>query len=166
MTILNTKHIHLAAFASLALSAGAAHAAPYGMAGCGLGSMMITSNGGSQVFAATTNGTSGSQTFGISSGTSNCVRQGVVLTSKEQEAFFEANLLSLQQDMVAGEGEHLNALLSLFACRPEAQAAAGKIAQAQFEHLFPSPDTTPEQALYAYKAALSRDPQLAAACRL
>src|SRR6186713_935077 len=45
----------------------------YGPAGCGLGSMIFEPDSGfTQVFAATTNGTSGNQTFGITSGTSNC----------------------------------------------------------------------------------------------
>ena len=44
--------------------------------GCGLGSMAFEGNDGliSQVSAATTNGTSGNQTFGITSGTSNCTQ--------------------------------------------------------------------------------------------
>src|SRR6266545_2071443 len=45
----------------------------YGLAGCGLGSMLIGSKPGIvQIFAATTNGSFGTQTFGITSGTSNC----------------------------------------------------------------------------------------------
>ena len=42
--------------------------------GCGLGSLVIKDQSTVmlQVLAATTNGTSGSQTFGITSGTSNC----------------------------------------------------------------------------------------------
>ncbi len=60
----------LGALGALALSA---HAAPYGEAGCGLGSMIFgDSPGFVQVLAATTNGCSGSQTFGITTGTSNC----------------------------------------------------------------------------------------------
>ena len=46
-------------------------AAGYGAAGCGLGSMVFGSKpGAEQVVAATTNGTFGSQTFGITFGTS------------------------------------------------------------------------------------------------
>ena len=45
----------------------------YGPAGCGLGSIVMGSKPGfMQVFAASTNGCSGSQTFGITTGTSNC----------------------------------------------------------------------------------------------
>src|SRR5262245_22752963 len=52
----------------------AGHGTPgYGAAGCGLGSVFFGSKPGFiQVLAATTNGTSGNQTFGITSGTSNC----------------------------------------------------------------------------------------------
>jgi len=59
-------------------SAGSAHAQPYGMAGCGLGSIAFGNDQTmfKQVLAATTNGTFGTQTFGITSGTSNCVSGG------------------------------------------------------------------------------------------
>jgi hypothetical protein len=55
--------------------AGTVQAQPgnYGDAGCGLGSILFGAKPGFvQVFAATTNGTFGSQTFGITTGTSNC----------------------------------------------------------------------------------------------
>lgn len=157
--------IHLAG-ALFALGAGVAYAAPYGMAGCGLGSSIIKDDGMVQIFAATTNGTSWNQTFGITSGTSNCTKQGVVLTNKEQEAFFEANLQSLQQDMVVGQGEYLNALLQLFACPVAVQPKAAALAQQHFERLFPNEETSPAQALYAYKAVLAGDKALADSCRL
>ncbi len=49
--------------------------AAYGMAGCGLGSILFgeTENRGGQILAATTNGIYGNGTFAMSSGTSNCV---------------------------------------------------------------------------------------------
>jgi len=62
----------ICAVLALGLGASSAMADSFGMAGCGLGSMLIQSNGKEQIFVATTNGSSGSQTFGITSGTSNC----------------------------------------------------------------------------------------------
>ena len=45
----------------------------YGMAGCGLGSILFGAKPGKiQILSGTTNGIYGNQTFGISSGTSNC----------------------------------------------------------------------------------------------
>lgn len=79
-------------------------AAGYGPAGCGLGSMVIGSKPGmEQVFAATTNGTSGSQTFGITSGTSNCGDHGLVNLSKEREVFAQENYTSLVKEMAQGK---------------------------------------------------------------
>ena len=74
-----------AAFVAVSLSGLATVSAQYGMAGCGLGSVVISDDGFLQVFAATTNGTSYSQSFGITSGTSNCVEKGVVKMDKQQE---------------------------------------------------------------------------------
>ena len=78
----------LTAFAVTSLAAiGTASADKvYNMAGCGLGSIVISSDGFVQIFAATTNGSTANQTFGITSGTSNCTKSGVILASKEQEA--------------------------------------------------------------------------------
>src|SRR5437868_47659 len=60
----------------------------YGMAGCGLGSLLFgpVNEPFAQVLAATTNATFATQTFGITSGTSNCVSGGVIRAEREQAA--------------------------------------------------------------------------------
>lgn len=102
--------------AALSLSSLAFAAKPYGMAGCGMGSQLMGKEG-NQVLAATTNGTSGTQTFGISSGTSNCV------TATEQTAriknFIEANYESLITDMSKGQGDSLKTLSGFYGCNSE-----------------------------------------------
>ena len=52
--------------------------------GCGLGTMLFDGQQGiaPQVLAVTTNGTSGNQTFGITSGTLGCTQDGVVKSSQ------------------------------------------------------------------------------------
>jgi hypothetical protein len=87
-------------------------AKPYGMAGCGWGSQVMGKDG-NQVMAITTNET-GTQTFAISSGTSNCV------TATEQTArirnFIEANYASLVTDMAKGQGDSLTTLSAMYGC--------------------------------------------------
>lgn len=106
-------------------------ARPYGMAGCGLGSQVIGKEG-NQILAATTNGT-GTQTFGISSGTSNCV------TATEQTAmirnFIEANYASLVTDMAKGQGESMKTLSNFYGCDANAFATEMK---ANYENIAPS----------------------------
>lgn len=87
-----------------------------GMAGCGLGSMVIEDQGKwAQVGSAFLNGT-GMQTFGISFGTSNCTEDGVASLGRERDVFVEANLPDIRRDVAAGEGEYLSSLQSLYGC--------------------------------------------------
>ena len=111
-----------------------AFAAGYGSAGCGLGSIVLGDKPGfMQVFAATTNGTSGSQTFGISSGTSNCGSAG-----KSSEQFIEANKVSLGNDIARGEGETISSLASIMKVSNTTEFAAAL--KAQYSEIFKTSD--------------------------
>ena len=87
----------------------------YGMAGCGLGSVMFGDKPGMvQVAAATFNGTSGNQTFGISSGTLNCGESGNVAKA---EQFIEINKVAIENDMARGQQETLQSLSQVLGCK-------------------------------------------------
>jgi hypothetical protein len=99
------------------LVGSSAFAAAYGDAGCGLGSMIFGDEKGfTQVFAATSNGSSGNQTFGITTGTSNCTDQGAVKGAKAVPMFIEVNKVALAKDAARGEGETLAGLANLMGC--------------------------------------------------
>lgn len=111
----------------------AAQARAYGSAGCGLGSLIFEPSAGfSQVFAATTNGTSYSQTFGITSGTSNCA--GGSSDSAGAKAFVETNRVALAKDIARGRGETIDGLSKLAGCR--APSAVGSSLQRRFDQIF------------------------------
>lgn len=101
---------------SLLLIPAFAHAKGYKAAGCGLGSMVIKNDGIMQIFAATTNGTSGNQTFGITTGTSNCVPASKLATLRQQESFFANNMSQLMRETSQGEGETLKAFAQVLGC--------------------------------------------------
>ncbi len=163
MTNLKTKLIALAA-GSLVMAFGSTALANYGMAGCGLGTFVFTSNTkGSQILAATTNGTFYSQTFGITSGTSNCTTGGTVKADREQEAFVEANFESLQRDLAAGQGEYFVAFAGLLGCSEDATPALASFAQENFEQ-FSGPEASPRGMLYSVKTGMSMHPALRNSC--
>src|SRR5882762_9793772 len=86
------------------------------MAGCGLGYLLLSNKDNdkvTQVLGATTNGTFGTQTFGISSGTSGCTEDGAVKVARATEVYADVNFDSLRQEMATGEGEYVNTLASL-----------------------------------------------------
>jgi hypothetical protein len=126
----------LLAIAGLLL-AGTASAAPaYGTAGCGLGSLAFGNQQGFvQVFAATTNGTSGNQTFGITTGTSNCGKSAFAMEGTK--VFIEGNKDALAKDAARGTGETIVALRNIAACGADAQAV-GTALQGSFGALFPA----------------------------
>ncbi len=82
--------------------------------GCGLGSQVIKNQDTvlMQVFAATTNGTSGNQTFGITSGTLGCAKPEK-FASNETNRFVAQNMDALATDIAMGQGEKLDTLATL-----------------------------------------------------
>lgn len=118
--------------ALVSLFASVSFAKQYGEGGCGLGSMLLGKDG-NQVLAATTNGTSYSQTFGISSGTSGCVDDGAVAQQKQVPAYIEVNKMALAIDASRGEGETLSGLAQLMGCNP---ASFGPAVKANYNKLF------------------------------
>jgi len=83
--------------------------------GCGLGNAVIKTQDSvlMQVFAATTNGTSGNQTFGITSGTSGCAKPAKFVSNDKANEFVAGNMDALALDISNGQGEALTTLATL-----------------------------------------------------
>lgn len=129
---------------ALLLTLFAGSVAVAGDAGCGLGSMLIKSNTKlPQLFAVTTNGTFGSQTLGITSGTSGCSASGLVQNDKQIQYFVEVNQEEIMRDMAQGHGEKLSTLAALNGCSSEQQINAFNAkAQSSFKSIAPSAKTS------------------------
>lgn len=146
----------------LAVQATCFGGARYGAAGCGLGSLVIGSDPGyGQVFAATTNGSSYSQTFGITSGTSNCIPMSHEAAFNQQKHFVDSNLASLASEMAQGNGEMIVAFSQTFGCA-DSQAAA-KAMQAGHGKIFQQGST--DNIVFATHDVLKADPATAATCK-
>ncbi len=93
--------------AIMSTSAFAAH----GPAGCGLGSILFEGKDGlvMNVLAATFNGTSANQTFGMSTGTLGC--EDAKTAKVSAVSFIEGNTVALSNDIARGNGETLDAYL-------------------------------------------------------
>jgi hypothetical protein len=135
--------------------------------GCGLGKLAWMDYGSQkqiapQVMMATTNGTFGSQTFGISSGTSGCTNDGVIMKNKHV-SLTSATFESLGQEMAQGQGEHLASLATLLGVPEQDQPAFFALVQEKYTSLMESGRTTPLAMLQALQAAMAQDPVLAKA---
>ena len=149
---------------SLVSFSGSALAAPYGDAGCGLGSVVFENEQGAvQVLAATTNAT-GIQTFGITSGTSNCNPAGLVKLEKEREEFVKNNYSTIVKEMAKGEGENLDTLASLYGCSQDSHAEFGSLAQDNFSNIVKSESTTSKEMLSSLNSEMSGHATLSKSC--
>jgi hypothetical protein len=144
--------------------ASAAHAGSQNDAGCGLGAQLFKENRPvDQILGATTNGTSGNQTFAITTGTLGCSSGGLIKSSKEREVFTASNFRALEQELAAGKGENAASLAALSGC---SAGAFESFAKARYEKLFPSEKTTASEFLIHLDKEISADPAMAKACVL
>jgi len=113
---------------------GSAFAQAIGPAGCGLGNMVMGGHD-SQVIVATLNET-GTQTFGITSGTSNCVDSS---GTAKLDAFVESNRVALETEAARGQGETLESVAQILKC-PSAEKV-GKALKASHTEIFKGTDS-------------------------
>lgn len=129
-------------FAATALISTSAFAANYQAQGCGLGSTIWTdgSNLVHQVLGATTNGISGNNTFGMTSGTSNCELESGGMA---QAVFIEANKVALANDIARGQGDTLASLTRMYGC--ENVETVAPVLQSNYEQIFSNENTTAQE---------------------
>jgi len=118
------KKILVSAVAFVALSTSVM-ATPNSQTGCGLGSMVIKDNSSAVMLAlqTTTNATSGSQTFGITSGTSGCKKTKFVMNERTEE-FVASNMDILAKEIAVGHGESIDTLAELLEIKDVATFSA------------------------------------------
>jgi len=125
--------VSLAAVVALSTSAFAANS----QTGCGLGSVIIKDNSSALMLAlqATTNGTSGNQTFGITSGTLGCKKTKLVMNERASE-FVASNMDTLAKEISVGHGESLDTLAELL--KVEDKATFATSLQANYNKIYSS----------------------------
>ena len=131
--------------------------------GCGLGKLAWSDyknqkNIAPQVMMATTNGTFGSNTFGISFGTSGCTNDGVVMKTSQVDMFASLNFENLSEDMAQGRGEHLASLATLLGVPAEQQAEFFAMTQDKYTTLIQSGETTPVAMVKALQDVMAANP--------
>ena len=130
---------------------------------CGWGSKLMEGNSGiaPQVLAVTTNGTSGNQTFGITTGTSGCTQDGVVHSTWKTAMFVDGNMNKLARDMSVGHGETLNSLADLLGMDDAHKVVFFKASKENFAQIFFSDSVSSKDVVNSLKEVLSRNAELA-----
>lgn len=93
--------------------------------GCGLGAQVMVEQDSTikQALAVSTNHSTGSQTFGITSGTSGCREPERFVSNETLNMFVVANMDALATDIANGHGESIHTLAALMDVQDKAAFA-------------------------------------------
>lgn len=130
--------------------------------GCGWGSMLFEGSSGtpSHVVAATTNGTSGNNTFGMTSGTNGC-DTSKTLDYKGTSAVVFHNMDRLSNDIAKGEGEILDTVASVMGIDSADVPTFKRVLHENFDAIYPNSDVTSDQVMEAMISVMEKDQSLA-----
>ncbi|MEY4730825.1 MAG: hypothetical protein RL020_1983 [Pseudomonadota bacterium] len=154
--------IIVAALLTLASSAVMA-AGENNVGSCGWGSKVFDGQSGvfPQVLAATTNGSTGNQTFGITFGTSGCTQDGMIKSNYKTAMFIDGNKDKLAQDMSKGNGETLVSLAKLIGVSDSDKAAFFRATKENFAQIYATETASADQVAANLKQVLAANSSLA-----
>jgi hypothetical protein len=156
------KKIAIAALMTLAPMSMAMAAGPNSV-GCGVGTIIWNGQSGvaPQVLAATTNGTLGNQTFGISTGTLGCAQNGTVSNPVRVSMFIDTNLDKLAADMAVGQGETLDSMANLMGVTEADKPAFFQTTKEHFAEIISSERVSTADLMASLKNVLAANDALA-----
>jgi hypothetical protein len=135
------KKILLAALVTALTATSALAGSARQNTGCGLGTVLWKNRADSSVLSqalqATTNGSFGTQTFGITSGTMECSEPAHFAGNERLKEFMVANMDNLAKDMAVGQGETLNTFNELLQIPADQRADFNQKLQVSFSRIFP-----------------------------
>ena len=146
---------------AVALPASAMAAGENNIGSCGWGSKLFDGQQGvaPQVLGATTNGTFGNQTFGITFGTSGCTQDGAIRSNWKTALFIDGNKEMLARDMSVGSGETLDSLAHLMGVESQDRATFNRVAKENLWKIFAADSTA--DIVANFRQVLAADAQLA-----
>jgi hypothetical protein len=141
--------------------ASTSYSRPYGLSGCGLGSLWVEKDHG-QIWSATSNAFAYNQLFAISSGTSNCVESPTSAKADRMDKYINVNKVALADDIARGQGETIEGLAQIMNCQKA--DSLGASLQSKFSAIFTSHDIAANEITDHIITVVSQDASLATAC--
>ena len=152
----------LVAITLLGASSMAMAEAPGGPS-CGWGNMLFEGQSGlpSHIVASTTNGTSGNNTFGMTSGTNGCSTSGKLTYGGKEMVDVSSIMDEFSEDVARGHGDALNAIAVMIGVEQQDREAFAQALHENFTVIFPSEDVTAQEALNSVNIVMMNDEHLA-----
>jgi hypothetical protein len=129
--------------------------------GCGWGSMLFEGQSGkaSHILAATTNGTSGNNTFDMTSGTNGCDTSHKLTYSGVSTVAYH-NMDQLSEEVAQGHGEILSTVADLFGVQAEDAAVFMTVMKDNYSRIYPDTEVTSQQVVEQMVEIMQQDTRL------
>lgn len=130
---------------------------------CGWGNMLFEGQSGLpiHVVASITNGTSGNNTFGMTSGTNGCSADGTLTYGGKALINLSAIMDEFSEDVARGDGEALTAMAVSLGVKDTDRAYFKSVMHSNFNALFPSDSVTAEHVMTTMLELMRADGELA-----
>lgn len=130
--------------------------------GCGLGQQFFAGQSGlaAHVLAATTNGSSSNQLFGLSFDSLGCNGETVITAEFQRNVFVASNYDNIARDAAQGGGDHLQSLAALMHMQGDDAQRFYTLAQVNYDQLFGGAHGDHGEWLQKLDSTLSADPTL------
>jgi hypothetical protein len=128
---------------------------------CGWGNMLFEGQSGlgSHFIASITNGTSGNNTFGMTSGTNGCRTDGTLTYGGK--SMIGSIMGEFTEDVARGEGDALDAVAVVYGIEKEDRKAFSQLLHANFSTIFPNENVTAAEVNASIDELLRHDARLA-----
>ena len=142
--------------ASSVANAGAAG----GDGGCGWGNALFKGQSGTatHVLAATTNATTGNNTFGMTTGTNGCTTNGTL--GYGGQSVVSSIMDEFSEDVARGEGDALDTVAVVYGVEVQDRDTFAKVMHENFATIFPSEDVTADEMMASIEVIMKSDTTL------
>ena len=128
---------------------------------CGWGQMLFEGQTGTatHVLGITTNGTSGNNTFGVTTGTNGCSSSGTLTYGGKSTV--SSIMGEFSEDVAAGEGDALNTVAVIYGVDKQDRGTFAKVMHENFSVIFPSENVTADEMMASIEKVMKADTTLA-----
>lgn len=128
---------------------------------CGWGNALFEGQSGlgSHIIASITNGTSGNNTFGMTSGTNGCSTSGTLTYGGK--SMVSSIMGEFSEDVAAGQGDAMDTVAVIYGVEKQDRDTFAKVMHENFSVLFPSEDVTADEMMASIEAVMKSDAVLA-----
>lgn len=128
---------------------------------CGWGNMLFEgqSGTGAHILGLTTNGTSGNNTFGVTTGTNGCSSSGTLTYGGA--SMVGSIMGEFSEDVARGDGDAMNAVAVAYGVDKQDRDTFAKVMHENFATIFPNEDVTAEDMIASIEKVMKADATLA-----